>query len=163
MKLGIGAKAGLAGGIIIGGIYALSFILFYAALSLGEQGLTGTGIDVIGVIAIYIFGFLYVMGYVFIGGYYQFFVTSEIYFVILLVGVGFILGGVFQEIYNFLPTNTPLKKGLVYSAGIWSILGVLALFLPFVGEEFGYKIKNFPLHIPTIIGWLLYGLLLGRL
>ena len=123
-----GAKAGLASGIILSSIYTLSFILSVAVFILG--GISGVSeVSIIGPIVWIIGMFLLAIGYLFIGGYYRLFVSSEIYFVILLIGVSSILGGVFQSVFNFLPTKTTLKKGLIYSAGIWLLLGILAYLL----------------------------------
>lgn len=168
MKLGIGTKAGLTSGTILGSIYILGVIPAYLFFILAKSGLLETEPGKLGVIAtvLGVIGIFSAYLTLFIGGYYQSiihsqnFFLSQGYFLILMFSIWTISGRMFQVLYNFLPTDSGIKKGYVYSTGIWLILGVVALLLPII---INFPIsKDLPSHIYTIVGWLLYGFLLGK-
>lgn len=80
--------------------------------------------------------------------------TFTIVFVVLILIVSIALGIFFEVLYNNLPTETSTKKSLVYLGMVWFVLGVVAFYTQ--GGE------NFHFHVFNVIGWLLYGFLLGK-
>ncbi len=145
MKFGIGAKAGLASGIILGSLYILGVIPIYVFFYLAKFGSVETEpgkISVIGLIIVGAIGSLFVFLRCFIGGYYELFIQSKIYFVVLIIGTYTVLGAFFQGLFNFLPTKSSAKKGIIYAISVWFIIVVLTLFLSIVSMEFNIELKK---------------------
>lgn len=167
MRLGIGAKAGLASGIIIVTIY-ISTILIIALLIIGSKILPSLSLlEVVAVIPLW-----------FIEGYYGSLIQQsrilpiikpELWaygfdliftpiFSILLLLISILFGRIFQALYTIIPSQSNTKKGLVYGFFVWLVMGIAGLiytiFIRFDTDIFG--------HIYTIVTWLLYGFLLGR-
>jgi len=169
MKLGIGAKAGLASGIILSSMHAIGIIYFsLVRYSAAEPGVVIPPVFKDSIIAVAIatlFGILFVIILLSIEGYYYFLVRPKIYLLILLFIMYIVLGRIFQSLYIFLPTKSSAKNGIIYAITIWFLLGITALLLSFVGiRASAEEVQNFSTsaHIYNAIGWLLYGFLLGK-
>jgi len=179
MKLGVGAKAGLASGVILVIVYTIIKMITVLAIISSKIFSSVSILRYLTFFLIYIFK---IITWWFFEGYYgtllrhsklfpiiqnswvinyDFDVIFILVFLILILLWGILLGKMFQALHNRLPTQTYTQKGLVYAFVVWLFLGIAALILPFIIKDFPAT-KDYPGHIPNVIVWLFYGFLLGK-
>lgn len=142
--IGDGAVAGIITGVIIGILAILLALIGLASLV--------AFVDVRSV-----FG-----GLMPIAGFAAASITAMITVVLFMAIIGLILGGIFGELYEKIPTANAVTKGIIFLLGVWVIFGLLVPMLLRAGGAFTTSLTTTGI-LSALVAAVIWGGLLGVL